>query len=255
MRGALVLAVAVALFLAFPEAFSPLLRPFAPENGPVIYDRASLAGLALSHLALVGAALLPSALIGIGLAIWVTRPGQEEALPLARAVVNFGQTLPPVAVLALCVPIFGFGAWPTLVALFLYGLLPIFESTLAGLAGVPEPARAAADAMGLSPARRLGQVELPLAAPLILEGVRLSAVIALSTATIGSTVAAHTLGEVIIAGLNAMNLAFVLQGGLLTAALALILHRGLGALAEAARPPGARPAPPRPDKGRGSGAT
>ncbi|TPE51033.1 ABC transporter permease [Amaricoccus solimangrovi] len=240
MKGTLALALLVAAFLAFPEAFVPVLRPFAPEGGPVIYDRASLAGLTAAHVGLVALALLPSALIALGLAIWVTRPGRAHLLPLARAVVNFGQTLPPVAVLALCVPVFGFGAVPTLVALFLYGLLPIFESSLAGLSGVPAPTLTAATAMGLTPARRLLQVELPLAAPLILEGTRLSAVIALSTATIGSTVAARTLGEVIIAGLNVMNLAFVLQGGLLTAALALLIHAGFGALAEAARPPGAR---------------
>jgi osmoprotectant transport system permease protein len=240
VRAGLLLAVAVGGFLAFPEAFEPLLRPFAPSGGPVIYDRASLLSLALSHLALVAAALVPSAILGIGMAIWVSRPGQEELLPLARTVVNFGQTLPPVAVLAICVPIFGFGAVPTLIALFLYGLLPIFESALAGFASVPEPARIAATAIGLSPAQRLGRVELPLAAPLILEGLRLSAVIALSTATIGSTVAARTLGEVIIAGLNVMNLAFVLQGGLLTAGLALLIHMGFGMLADAARPAGMR---------------
>ena len=240
MKASLALAAVTGAFLAAPDAFAPLLRPFAPAGGPVIYDRASLAGLAAAHLLLVLLALVPSALLGVGMAVWVTRPGQERVLPLARAVVNFGQTLPPVAVLAICVPIFGFGAVPTLIALFLYGLLPIFESALAGLGAVPAPARTAAEGMGLTPVERLLRVELPLAAPLILEGLRLSAVIALSTATIGSTVAARTLGEVIIAGINVMNLAFVLQGGLLTAALALLIHAGFGALAEAALPPGAR---------------
>lgn len=238
MKAALGLAVVTAAFLFAPGAFAPLLRPFAPEGGPVIYDRGSLAALAGAHLLLVVVALVPSALVAIGMAVWVTRPGQERVLPLARAVVNFGQTLPPVAVLAICVPIFGFGAVPTLVALFLYGLLPIFESALAGLGGVPPAVRLAAEGMGLTPVQRLLRVELPLAAPLVLEGLRLSAVIALSTATIGSTVAARTLGEVIIAGINVMNLAFVLQGGLLTAALALLIHAGFGALADAARPRG-----------------
>lgn len=237
MRGPFLLGAVLLAFLLFPEAFAPLLRPFAPAAGPVIYDRANLLGLAGAHLALVVLAILPSALIAVGMAVWVTRPGREEALPLARAVVNFGQTLPPVAVLALCVPIFGFGAAPTLVALFLYGLLPIFESSLAGLLAVPESVRVSAVAMGLSPGQKLRRIELPLALPLILEGIRLSAVIALSTATIGSTVAARTLGEIIIAGLSAMNLAFVLQGGFLTAGLALLIHSGFGALIEAARVP------------------
>lgn len=240
MKGALLLGLLTAAFLAVPQAFAPILAPFAPEGGPVIYDRASLLGLTLAHLGLVALALVPSALLGVGLAVWVTRPGQEEVLPLARTVVNFGQTLPPVAVLAICVPLFGFGATPTLVALFLYGLLPIFESALAGLLAVPAPVRSAAAGVGLSPAQRLFRVELPLSAPMIVEGIRLSAVIALSTATIGSTVAARTLGEVIIAGLNSMNLAFVLQGGVLTAVLALLLHSGFGALATALAPPGSQ---------------
>lgn len=245
MKASLGLAAVTGAFLAMPGAFEPLLRPFAPPGGPILYDRASLAGLAAAHLLLVAAALLPSALLGVGLAIWVTRPGQGRVLPLARAVVTFGQTLPPVAVLAICVPIFGFGALPALMALFLYGLLPIFESALAGFGSVPASVRTAADGMGLTPRQRLFRVELPLAAPLILEGLRLSAVISLSTAAIGSTVAARTLGEVIIAGINVMNLAFVLQGGLLTAALALLLHEAFGVLADRARPPGstARPGP------------
>lgn len=72
--------------------------------------------------------------------------------------------------------------------------------------------------------QRLWRVELPLALPAILAGIRLSAVISLSTATIGSTVAARTLGEVIIAGLQSNNLAFILQGGLIVAALAVLIH-------------------------------
>ncbi len=78
--------------------------------------------------------------------------------------------------------------------------------------------------------QRLWRVELPLALPAILAGIRLSAVISLSTATIGSTVAARTLGEVIIAGLQSNNLAFILQGGLIVAALAVLIHSGLSML-------------------------
>ena len=80
----------------------------------------------------------------------------------------------------------------------------------------------------MTPGQVLMRVELPLALPLILEGVRISTVIALSTATIGSTVAAHSLGEVIIAGLNTGNLAYVMQGGLLTGCLAVLIHDGFG---------------------------
>jgi osmoprotectant transport system permease protein len=128
-----------------------------------------------------------------------------------------------VAVLALAVPAVGFGAWPTLIALFLYGLLPIFENTLAGLSQVSAEVKEAARGLGMSPLQRLWQVELPLALPVIITGVRLSIIISVGTATIGSTVAAKGLGEVIIAGLLTDNLAFVLQGGIIVALMAMVL--------------------------------
>jgi len=141
-----------------------------------------------------------------------------------------GQTFPPVAVLALAVPVMGFGAGPTLVALFLYGLLPVFENALAGLTGQPPSVAEAARGMGLTPRQRLWQVDLPLALPVILTGMRLTAVISLGTATIGSTVAARTLGEVIIAGLLSSNTAFVLQGGMVVGIIAVLIHEGFQAL-------------------------
>jgi osmoprotectant transport system permease protein len=141
--------------------------------------------------------------------------------------VNVGQTFPPVAVLAVAVPLVGFGQAPTLIALFAYGLLPIFENTMAGLESCPRAVLEAADGMGMSRWQRLRRVEVPLALPLIMEGVRLSLVINVGTATLGSTVAAKGLGEVIIAGLLSNNTAFVLQGGLVTGLMAIILYDGL----------------------------
>ena len=102
----------VAAFVLWPDLFAPLLRPLAPEGMPVIYDRAGLADLTLWHLGLVVAAIIPSALLATALAILVTRPSGAEFLPLARALGGFGQTFPPVAVLALAVPLMGFGRWP-----------------------------------------------------------------------------------------------------------------------------------------------
>jgi osmoprotectant transport system permease protein len=165
--------------------------------------------------------------VAVALGIFVTRPAGAQFLPLSRTLVNVGQTFPPVAVLAVAVPLVGFGLAPTLIALFAYGLLPIFENTIAGLESCPKPVLEAADGMGLSPWQRLRQVELPLAMPLIMEGVRLSLVINVGTATIGSTVAARGLGEVIIAGLLSNNTAFVLQGGLATGLMAILLYDGM----------------------------
>ena len=226
--GRLALAFTTLVLLAFllaPTRFAPLFAPLTANGAPPIYTQTSLLRLTLSHLGLVAAAVAASTVAGVGLGILVTRPAGREFLPLARTLTAVGQTFPPVAVLALAVPVMGFGAGPTLVALFLYGLLPIFENTLAGLAAPAPAVIEAARGMGMRPGQRLWQVELPLALPVILAGVRLSAVIALGTATIGSTVAAHTLGEVIIAGLLSSNTAYVVQGGLVVGTLAVLIHQ------------------------------
>ncbi|QOK57495.1 ABC transporter permease [Brucella suis bv. 1] len=219
----MVLVAVLLLFLLHPHLFEPVFRPFVDAGTPVIYDRANLMTLTLQHLGLVALATFCSTLIAVTMAIFVTRRQGAEFLPLSRSLVNIGQTFPPVAVLALAVPVFGFGDKPTLIALFLYGLLPIFENTLTGLTSLPPPIVEAARGMGMTGMQRLFKVEMPLAMPVILAGIRLSAVIGLATATIGSTVAAKTLGEVIIAGLISNNLAFVLEGGLVVAALAILI--------------------------------
>jgi osmoprotectant transport system permease protein len=228
MRAAsLVRLAALALLVAFlvvPQRFAPLFAPLTQNGAPPIYDQGNLLELALAHLGTVCLAAAASTVVAVGLGILVTRARGREFLPLSRTLVNIGQTFPPVAVLAVTVPLVGFGEKPTLIALFAYGLLPIFENTIAGLQGCPPAVLEAASGMGMSARQRLAAVELPLAMPLILEGIRLSLVINVGTATIGSTVAAKGMGEVIIAGLLSNNTAFVLQGGLVTALMAVLLY-------------------------------
>ncbi|WP_455269673.1 ABC transporter permease [Rhizobium herbae] len=228
LRAALL--VVLIAFLISPGWFDPLLKPLVQNNAPAIYNQGSLLTLTLLHLRTVAIATTGAILVAVTLAILVTRPFGAEFLPLSRSLVNVGQTFPPVAVLALAVPILGFGEKPTLVALFLYGLLPIFENTLTGLTTLPPSVMEAARGSGMTDRQRLFKVELPLAMPVILAGIRLSVVISLATATIGSTVAAKTLGEVIIAGLQSNNIAFVLQGGLIVGALAVLIYDGLSAI-------------------------
>lgn len=215
------------VFLANPQAFAFVFEPLTKNGAPAIYNQGSLLDITLNHLTIVGIATLASTLIAVGLAILVTRPFGAEFLPLSRSIANIGQTFPPVAVLALAVPILGFGTAPTLVALFLYGLLPIFENALTGLTTLPPSVTEAARGVGMTGRQRLLGVELPLAMPVILAGIRLSVVISIATATIGSTVAAKTLGEVIIAGLLSNNLAFVAQGGLIVGIIAVLVYDAL----------------------------
>ncbi|WP_299845484.1 ABC transporter permease [uncultured Jannaschia sp.] len=225
LRPALVLLL-LALVLK-PAWFTPVFAPLAPEGAPVIYARSSLLSLSLSHLSLVAAATTAATLVAVTLAILVTRQAGEAFRPLSRTITNLGQTFPPVAVLALAVPALGFGAGPTLVALFLYGLLPIFENAVTGFSTLPPTTMEAARGIGLNRWQRLMQVEVPLALPVMLTGIRLSVVISLGTATIGSTVAARTLGEVIIAGLLTSNTAYVVQGGLIVGLFAVLIYDAL----------------------------
>jgi osmoprotectant transport system permease protein len=225
----LVLALLVALLWA-PQQFAGLFRPLTKFGQPPLYTQASLLSLTVSHLEIVAVATILSTILAVGCAILVTRPFGRDFLPLSRSIANIGQTFPPVAVLAICVPILGFGTPPTLVALFLYGLLPIFENALTGLTTIPADVAEAARGVGMTGLQRLIRVELPLALPVILAGIRLSIVISIATATIGSTVAAHTLGDVIIAGLTTDNTAWVLEGGLVVAVLAVLIYDALSAL-------------------------
>jgi osmoprotectant transport system permease protein len=217
-------------FLLMPQSFAPLFAPLTQYGAPPIYDQGNLLTLALAHLGTVCCAAAASTIVAVGLGILVTRPSGAQFLPLSRTLVNIGQTFPPVAVLAVTVPLVGFGEKPTLIALFAYGLLPIFENTIVGLQTCPPQVLEAANGMGMSARQRLLSVELPLAMPLILEGIRLSLVINVGTATIGSTVAAKGLGEVIIAGLLSNNNAFILQGGLVTGLMAILLYDALAGI-------------------------
>lgn len=222
-------ALALLLLLVLtPGLFRPALALLTENGAPAIYDQGSLLALTLDHLALVAGSTAVSTLAAVLLGILVTRPGGRDFLPLSRAVVNVGQVFPPVAVLAIAVPLVGFGLEPTLIALVLYGLLPIFENTIAGLDGVPAPVMEAARGMGLGARQRFLSVEWPLALPVVLAGIRLSAVINIGTATIGSTVAAKGLGEVILAGLGTSNTAFILQGGVIVGLLAVLVYDALG---------------------------
>ena len=220
----LLVSAAFVATLLFMRRAAPLFAAAFPGVQPAVYDRGSFLSLALHHLALVGAALAAAGGLGIGGAILVTREAGLAFRPMVQVVATIGQTFPPAAVLAMLVPVFGFGDRPTFLALSLYGLLPITENALAGLQNVPSSVREAADGMGLSPLQRLRLVEIPLAMPLILAGLRTAAVVGVGTATIGSTVGALTLGTPIIDGLVSNKPGFILQGAIPLALLAVMLE-------------------------------
>jgi osmoprotectant transport system permease protein len=221
-RLALAALALAGLVLGMPR-LKPLFAALYPALDRPLYEGDSFLALTLDHLALVGASSLAAVLIGGLAGILVTRPAGAEFRGVVETVAAMGQTFPPVAVLALAVPVMGFGPEPALIALTLYALLPVVETTVAGLEGVPGAALEAARGLGMRPAEILLRVELPLAAPVILAGVRTAVVINVGTAAIASTVGAKTLGLPIIVGLNGANQAYVIQGAAVVAALALVL--------------------------------
>lgn len=214
---------AFVLLLLLMPALKPLFAALFPALERPLYTQDSFLALALSHLGLVAVASAIAAVLGVAAAVFVTRPAGAEFRRLVETLVAMGQSFPPVAVLAIAVPAIGFGAEPALIALILYGILPVLENTLAGLGAVPARVRDAARGIGLGELGILVSVELPLAAPVIVAGIRTSTIINVGTAAIASTVGARTLGSPIIIGLNAANIAYVLQGAILVGLLAILL--------------------------------
>lgn len=210
--------------LLFPTAQSPL------------FERETLLNLTLQHLAITFSAGALVVLVGLSLVLLVTRPAGAAFCPLLENLVAVGQTFPPVAVLALALPFFGFGPAGAVLALFLYGLLPVVRNGLEGLTSLPTDVLDAAKGMGYARAQMLWAVELPLALPVILAGIRTSLVLILATATVAPLVGGGGLGVPIIAGLAVSNLAYVVQGAAAVALLAVLLDWTLARLEQALTP-------------------
>lgn len=227
------------LALAASVLLMPLAKPlFArlfPDLQRPLFLLDGFPDLLLGHVLLVAASSGAAVLFGVGAGLFVTRETGAEFRGLVATIVAAGQTFPPVAVLAVAAPLVGFGFEPAFFALLLYGVLPILESTVAGIGSVPPEAREAARGMGMGPGALLRKVELPLAAPVILAGVRTSVIINVGTATIASTVGARTLGLPIIVGLNGANPAYILQGAIPVALLAVVLDLAFGRLLSASQ--------------------
>ncbi|HXZ50174.1 MAG TPA: glycine betaine ABC transporter substrate-binding protein [Usitatibacter sp.] len=186
---------------------------FAPDFGRLLAQ----------HAALVFASLLAAVLVGIPLGILAARSRRLAQPVLAAA--GLVQTVPALALLAFLIPVTGtIGVRPALLALFLYALLPIVRNTHAGLLGVAPGLRQAAVALGLTPRQTLAAIELPLALPTILAGVKIAAIINVGTATIAAFVGAGGFGERIAQGLALNDDVTLLAGALPAAALALAIH-------------------------------
>ncbi|RZK45695.1 MAG: ABC transporter permease subunit, partial [Hymenobacter sp.] len=184
----------------------------------------------LQHIALTAAALGLGVAVGVPLGLWLTRRPRWQGVVLGAAGVL--QTVPSIALLGFLIPFMGIGARPAIVALLLYSLLPIIRNTVAGIQGVPPAVVEAARGLGFTNGQLFRQVELPLALPVIMAGIRTATVINVGVATLAAYVAAGGLGEFIFEGISLNNPVMILAGALPSAALALAFDAGLGALAK-----------------------
>ena len=188
----------------------------------VFRQRATLPEYMLQHLGLVLLSAAISTALGLTLGLAVRfRALSEFREPLLRAA-TFLQTVPSAAVLALSVPMLGYGQTPVVIALVFYGLLPIMRNTIQGLDAVPGQVLLAADGMGMTPAQRLLRVQLPLAMPAILAGIRTTVIINISAATLGAAVGAGGLGVLIVNGIRSMDVTMIIKGALPVSLLALL---------------------------------
>jgi len=176
------------------------------------------------HLLLVGVSLLAAMLVAVPLGIVAARrPRFGQAL---IGIVGIAQTVPALALLVILVPLLGIGTGPALAALFVYSLLPIVRNTHAGITGIAPELSESALALGLPPAARLGRIELPLALPTILAGIKTAAVINVGGATLGALVGAGGYGQPILTGIRLDDTALILEGALPAAFLALAVQLG-----------------------------
>ena len=183
------------------------------------------------HVLLVGSALGLALLIGLPLGLWIQRHPRWTAPVLSLA--NGVQTIPSLAIfgLLLTVPLLGgIGPTPAIVALTLYALLPILRGVLTGLAQVPAGLKEAGRALGLSNAQVLRHVEIPVALPVLMAGIRVATVINVGVATIAAAIGAGGLGVFIFRGIATVDNQQILAGALPAAAIALGADAGLGAL-------------------------
>jgi osmoprotectant transport system permease protein len=192
----------------------------------------------VEHIQLSGLAVLGSLLVALPAGLLIGHTGRGGAL--ATTVANLGRAIPSYALLIVLFPVFQFGLGAPLVALLLLTIPPILTNTYVGLRGVDRDVVEAARAIGLSPAQVLARVEVPLAMPVIVAGVRTAAVQAVATATLAALIAGGGLGRYIVDGFALRDEGQLAGGALLVALLALGTERLFAVIERLTRPAGAR---------------
>lgn len=215
--------VLFALFIFTVEYFTIIenvLRLFIEPKG-IFVERFSLREAAAQHILIVAVSSYFSVLIALAIAMLTRFSFMEEFREFLLSIATFGQTIPTVALLALVVPFLGYGFKPILFALFVYGILPVLRNTIEGFRIASGETAEAAKALGMNKMQVFFKVELPLALPAIIAGIRTSVIINISVATIGATVGVNGFGTLIVNGIRSSDTIMLLKGAIPVSLLAL----------------------------------
>ncbi|MBN1628347.1 MAG: ABC transporter permease [Thermoleophilia bacterium] len=226
-KSASILAALLLVWTFYTPAVEAFLGLFFPESEGLTYTRTPLWSFLLEHLVLVVAAGAAAIVIGLAAGLLILSPVGRPFRDLVIRLANLGQAVPSVAIMAIAVPAVGYGSEPVLLALVIYSILPVMVNVVAGISAVPEAVVEAGRGMGMTRAERLLQLELPLAMPVIMTGVRTMLIIVVSAATLGAVVGAGGLGVPIMSGIASFNNAIVIHGAVPAILLALIVDRAL----------------------------
>lgn len=180
------------------------------------------------HIVMVGVSMFGAILIGIPGGILLSRPRFYYIGKVFENIVNVGQTVPSLAILALFYTILGLGFNTAVFAIWLYSILPILRNTFAGISSISNDILESARGMGMTNFRILRKIELPLAAPIIVTGIRTAIVINVGTATLATFIGAGGLGDLIVTGLSIRRNMIIVTGAGLSALLAIILDFWIG---------------------------
>jgi osmoprotectant transport system permease protein len=224
-----VVCIAVAIFVAFADLDDV-------ERRLLTFD--GLRTAVLVHLELVGLSTLLVIVLAVPSGILVTRPWARRLTPIVVGLGNIAQSVPSLGVIVLFAILFAPGFRGAVVALVVYAFLPILRNTIVGLQQIDPFVVESARGMGMSSNRVLREIELPLAVPVILAGVRTAAVINVGTATIGALTNAGGLGSVVYGGIVQSRTPVIVVASILTAVLALLVDHVLGAAEDVLRPRG-----------------
>ena len=185
------------------------------DNGGILVNKT------FEHLYISVVALLLAMIVAIPLGILLSK--REKLSKISLTVAGILQTIPTLAILALMIPLFGVGKTTAIIALFIYVLLPILNNTIVGVQNIDSNVKEAGRSMGMTNFQLMKDVELPLALPMILSGIRLSSVYVISWAALASYVGAGGLGDLIFNGLALYEPMMIIVGTILVTLLALIV--------------------------------